>query len=406
MAARAICLRLWYFHPLFVTGRHNSNSMDSGAVRKFLLDKGMAYLFALFIAGYFLLPMAAGHRRLYYILVFPAVLLLWREMLDVYRDNNLSVLLLVYTAYMMCTLAWTENFNATQAFLEIGYSLTLLSFCFVSGYLVTRQWSRLDRWARYSVWLATAAALVSVVAWYMNHPFPESRLKPLGVMSQSAQAACAYGIFLLLSVHYLNEQESLNGRLIRLVPCIVLLTLILFTQSRTPLAAACLGILVLMGHRALGVIAVAVATSWALLWANSDLWQARVETLSFRPGIWQQVITNMESHWWFGHGYLTNPEVPAYDRVFNHAHSGYLAALRDGGLVGLALLFAMLGVALLWSWRLYREKDNRIYLALLLYGMACIAPDYDRLLVHPNETWLFFWLPVALIMAAYPGSRS
>ena len=366
----------------------------------------MAYLFALFIAGYFLLPMAAGHRRLYYILVFPAVLLLWREMLDAYRDNTLSVLLLVYTAYMMCTLAWTENFNATQAFLEIGYSITLLSFCFVSGYLVTRQWSRLDRLARYSVWLATAAALVSVVAWYMNHPFPESRLKPLGVMSQSAQAACAYGIFLLLSVHYLNEQESLNGRLIRLVPCIVLLTLILFTQSRTPLAAACLGILVLMGHRALGVIAVAVATSWALLWANSDLWQARVETLSFRPGIWQQVITNMESHWWFGHGYLTNPEVPAYDRVFNHAHSGYLAALRDGGLVGLALLFAMLGVALLWSWRLYREKDNRIYLALLLYGMACIAPDYDRLLVHPNETWLFFWLPVALIMAAYPGSRS
>ncbi len=406
MAARAICLRLWYFHLLFVTGRHNSKSMDSGTVRKFLLDKGMAYLFALFIAGYFLLPMAAGHRRFYYILVFPAVLLLWREILNTYRHNTLSALLLAYTAYMMCTLAWTENFNATQAFREIWYSFTLLSFCFVSGYLVTRQWSLLDRLARYSVWLATAAALVSVVAWYMNHPFPESRLAPLGVMNQPAQAACVYGVFLLLSVHYLNDRKDHAGSLIQLIPCIFLLSLILFTQSRTPLAAACLGLLVLVGPRALGVIAVAVAISWALLWANSDLWHARVETLSFRPGIWQQVIADMEGHWWFGHGYLVSPEVAAYDSVFNHAHSGYLASLRDGGVVGLALLLVMLGVALLWSWRLYSEKGNRILLALLLYAMTCIAPDYDRLLVHPNETWLFFWLPVALIMAAYPGNRA
>ena len=33
---------------------------------------------------------------------------------------------------------------------------------------------------------------------------------------------------------------------------------------------------------------------------------------------------------------LVNPEVAAYDGVFNHAHSGYLASLRDGGVVGLA----------------------------------------------------------------------
>ncbi len=41
-------------------------------------------------------------------------------------------------------------------------------------------------------------------------------------------------------------------------------------------------------------------------------------------------------------------------------------------------------------------------LALLLYGMTCITMDFDRLLVHPKEIWLFFWLPVALIMAVYP----
>jgi hypothetical protein len=66
------------------------------------------------------------------------------------------------------------------------------------------------------------------------------------------------------------------------------------------------------------------------------------------------------------------------------------------------LLTAILAVALHWAWGLYRQRGERIYLALILYGMTSIAMDYDRLLVHPKEIWLFFWLPVALIMAAHP----
>ena len=123
---------------------------------------------------------------------------------------------------------------------------------------------------------------------------------------------------------------------------------------------------------------------------------------SFRPGIWQQVLVDMQGYWWFGHGYLVDPRVPAYGKLFNHAHNSYLATLRDGGLVGLALLAAILGVAVHWAWQLYRLRGERIYLALLLYGMTSVAMDYDRLILEPKELWLFFWLPVALIMAAHP----
>ncbi|MCB1849077.1 MAG: O-antigen ligase family protein, partial [Halieaceae bacterium] len=143
--------------------------------------------------------------------------------------------------------------------------------------------------------------------------------------------------------------------------------------------------------------------SWALLAANPRDWIHRVEAFSFRPGIWERVLQDMQGHWWFGHGYLIDPRVQAYDKVFSHAHNSYLASLRDGGLVGLALLLAILAVATLWAWRLYRLRGERIYLALLLYGMTAISMDYDRLLVHPKEIWLFFWLPVALIMGTYPG---
>jgi O-antigen ligase len=76
--------------------------------------------------------------------------------------------------------------------------------------------------------------------------------------------------------------------------------------------------------------------------------------------------------------------------------------LRDGGLPGLALLLALLGIAVMQAWRTFRERGERLYLALLLYGMACIAMDFDRLLVHPKEMWLYLWLPLALVVATYP----
>ena len=375
--------------------------MEIGKFRHFLLDRGMVYFYATFIAGYFLLPMASGHRKLYYILVLPAVLVLWRELLALYRNNLLAWLVLAYVAYMMATLLWTSNFTPQEALATLGYGLAVLSFCFISGYLWTEQGQRMDHLAHRSLWLAAGAALVSIVAWYSQNPFPSSRIITLGVMHHENKAACAYGLFLLLSVYYLFTERGRNNKLMYGCLAMVLLALVLFTQSRTALAAVSVGLLVLVGYRAMGVLLVTTGISWALVASNSKLWWHRVEAFSFRPGIWQQVLADMEEHWWFGHGYLLDPHVNAYDKVFNHAHNGYLASLRDGGVIGLGLLLAFLGVAATWAWRLNTQRGERIYLALILYAMTCIAMDYDRLLVHPKELWLFFWLGIGLTMAAY-----
>jgi O-antigen ligase len=187
------------------------------------------------------------------------------------------------------------------------------------------------------------------------------------------------------------------------VLALALLALVVLTQSRTAMASVIVGLLILIGYRALAVAAAGVAAVWALMAANPAIWLNRMGDYSFRPGIWEQVLVDMQSYWWFGHGYLIDPHVQAYDKLFDHAHNSYLATLRDGGLLGLALLVAILGLAALWAWRLYRQRGERIYLALLLYGMTSIAMDYDRLLLHPREIWLFFWLPVAFIMATYPA---
>lgn len=376
--------------------------MEFKAIQRFLLDRGMVYFYATFIAGYLLLPMATGHRRLYYILVLPAVLVIWRELSDFYRNNALAGLLLLYTTYMMSTLLWTADFAPAAALEALGYSLCVLSFCYVSGYLWIRHADRMDRLAHRVTWLAAAAAVVSIVAWYISNPFPTSRLEPLGVMHHQNKAASAYGIFLVLCLHYVFSDRGRNNKLVYSSLALALLSLVVFTQSRTAMTSVCVALLILVGYRGLAIAAIGVAASWALMAANPQIWVNRVVDYSFRPGIWERVITDMQGYWWFGHGYLIDPRVPAYDQLFNHAHNGYLATLRDGGLVGMGLLMAILAIAAHWAWRLYQQRGERIYLALLLYGMTCIAMDYDRLLVHPKELWLFFWLPVALIMAAHP----
>ena len=375
--------------------------MEIKAIQRFLLERGMEYFYAIFVAGYFLLPSASGHRRLYYVLVLPAVLLLWRELADFYRDNVLAGLLLLYAAYMMSTLLWTVDFESGAALEALGYSLCVLSFCYISGYLWIRRARRMDLLAHRATWLAAAAALVSIIAWYFAHPFPVSRLEPLGVMHHQNKAASGYGIFLVLCMHYVFTERGRNHRLLYCALAAVLLSLVVLSQSRTALAGVCVGLLILIGYRALAVAAVGMTAMWALMAANPAVWLKRVGDFSFRPGIWEQVIVNMQDHWWFGYGYLVDPRVYAYDKFFSHAHNGYLASLRDGGLVGLALLLAILAVAFHWAWQLYRRRGERIYLALLLYGMTSIAMDYDRLLLHPKELWLFFWLPVALIMGTY-----
>jgi O-antigen ligase len=376
--------------------------MDFKAFQRFLLDRGMVYFYTVFIAGYFLLPMASGHRRLYYILVLPAVLLLWRELTNFYRGNVLSALLLLYAAYMVTSLLWTADFEPVAALEAAGYAVSVMTFCFISGYLWIEQAARMDRLAHRATWLAAAAALVSIVAWYISNPFPMSRLEPLGAMHHQNKAASAYGIFLVLCMHYVFTERGRENRLVYCALAAILLSLVVFTQSRTALAGVCVGLLILIGYRALAIAGVGVAALWGLMAANPRFWENRVGDYSFRPGIWEQVLESMQGNWWFGYGYLVDPRVSAYKQVFDHAHNSYLATLRDGGLVGLALLVAILAVALHWAWGLYRERGERIYLALILYGMTSIAMDYDRLLVHPKEIWLFFWLPVALIMAAHP----
>lgn len=361
----------------------------------------MLYIFSLFIAGFFLLPMAGTVRKIQYLVVFPAALLLWREVAAFCSGNSLYRLLLAYAGWMTLSLAWTADFSPGPAATQLWININLLVFVALAGYLWNRHPGEIERYLPWLVGLAAAAALVSTLAWYWENPFPSSRLVPLGAMHHPNKSGAAYGLFLVLCIQLGITAQRRRG--LYILAAAILGCLVIFTQSRTALAATCVGVVVTLGWRAIIPVAMGMALSWALVASNPEEWWARVVSFSFRPGIWEAVIADMSGHWLLGLGYLVDTHVQAYDMVFDHAHNSYLATLRDGGLVGLALLLAMLGTALWQAAKIWRERNERIYLALLLYGMTCISMDFDRLLVQPKEMWLYLWLPLALVAAAYAG---
>ncbi|MCZ6829573.1 MAG: hypothetical protein O7F73_08300 [Gammaproteobacteria bacterium] len=277
--------------------------MDLNKLRRYLLARGIVRIYTLFMAGYFLLPMATGHRRLYFILVLPGVLLLWQDLKNFYRGNTLFLCMTAYAAYMLASLAWIESFSTLPALVAIAMALAALSFSARSDFLWIQYPQRMDRLAHRSAWVAAAVACLSVLVWYLGNP---------------------------------------------------------------------------------------------------KEWWHRLGEFSFRPGIWGDLPNSVQNRWVFGRGLLSNTEIFAYDKVFPHAHNSYLATVRDGGLAGLLLLLLTLGVALVWATRLARERGERIYLAMILYAMTCIAMGHDRLLTGPREIWLFFWLPIAQTIAVYP----
>ncbi len=376
--------------------------MDLRKWRRYLLDRGIVHIYTIFIAGYFLMPMASGHRRLFYILVLPACLLLWRELRDFYRGNALFHLLCAYTIYILFTLSWSPDPNPSIILEAVWGALAVIPFCMLSGYLWVHYPRRMDQLAHRGVWLAALAASSSILVWYAANPFPEARLEPLGVMHHPNKSACAYGVALMFCTHYILNERGRDNRALYVVLATILLSLILLTQSRTALAAVCAGLLVMAGWRAIGAILGGLGVSWLLIASNPKDWWHRVSEFSFRPGIWEQQIEDMAGHWWLGHGFVSETSVAAYDKVFNHAHNSYIASLRDGGVIGLAMMLAILALAILWSSRLLRERRERFYLAMILYGMTCVTMDFDRILLAPRELYLFFWLPIAFVMALYP----
>ena len=355
--------------------------------------------YGIFLLGFFFFPQRPEHYKFYYIAVMLPGLFLMRSELPQLWADWLFRLLLIWLSYQLISGFWSDEFTLTGFVVLAGRCLQLLTFVVVTISLVRRFPNEFDLLVKFLVISTATIAVASMFSWYSDHPFPVSRLEPLGRIDNPILAGCAYGVFALLALYYAISEKVIQRRILYAVAFLVLASAVLLTHSRTAiigLLVAVISMPLCFGRKfILPVIMLLVAVFIVVQLVFPEVFDRFYIGLHWRPLIWESVLARISDRPWIGYGYLSGTEVVLGGRSFRHAHSSYLGFLRDGGIIGFTLFLALvIGITA----RVVRYGSGKtVYiLPLLVFALMVIAPDVDRLILRPKESWLFFWWPLAL----------
>jgi O-antigen ligase len=377
----------------------------------------LVVLYGLFFAGYFLIPhsMDGFHYKLYYVLIVLLSLPVVARGFRLVAGDRVFVAVIAYLAYMLLSITWSDAFFArpppTQAIYDyVKHALHLLIFLLGTKVLMEDAPLPYARMRRLVFLAAGIGGLAALLHWYSNHPFPASRLEGATLMRNPNDVAFVYGAVAVWGFGYVCSSRDLVSRSASLAVLVVLVLVVLFTQSRGALVALACAVGVFwmqnQGRRAVAYLsALLAAIALAYLLVEPLVLEHMIDRGDMhRATIWASILAQASDNLLLGSGYLSDAVVEVDSARYN-AHSAYLATLRDGGIIGLLLLAALVGLAGLRAYRLGRSSKDGTLFASLVFAVVCLATSGDRLLDRPKELWFFFWLPVAMIIATGPAEN-
>jgi len=373
--------------------------------------------YCLFICGFFFLPASKLHNNFFYAgLLLPALLCHPLTRLRRCWCSPLYRLALALILWLAVSNLWlaTPGFEDFRDSLFHGLYLTV--FLTLGVDLLHRDPGfrpRLARWLAITVGVCAPLSMVWFYTGYLQGwiDSPDGRLQGFGRVDHSGLAAASYAVAGWL-VYWDGVRHS-HGPTRRYWTYAVAASLIFVVLAGSRGAwLALLGsatLLVCLRHRGgLWLLMGAPLLGYGLLMATGTMALGELRVLpggdSYRLAIWSQSLAHWLAAPWLGHGlgaeFAYDLALPPAHPVVDHPHSAYLGTALYGGVGALALLLALLGGALYRGWQLLYRRDDGAVLANLLLGGLFTVTDGARLLDNPQPFWVYFWLPLALAMAA------
>jgi O-antigen ligase len=325
----------------------------------------------------------------------------------------LSVALLVY---LPASAWWSQDFDPRRTFSHIAASA--LTLIFVLGVVhAVQQLPRFETWLARAMVVCGAVAAGAAIGMFLLEPPLDERLLGLGQISNSVVAAQVYGVALLFGLRTWLIDTG-NWRWVAGIGVAVLLAAIILTDSRSMQFAIVVGACAyLLATRhwhvrdyvtrlGVSIVALLVVGATVLLIYPQLLELAFPRGDSYRLAIWQvhadRILTN---GLWFGHGIHVDRTTMLDGRVIHHPHNIFLSVAVQGGLVGLALLLALIGVSAFALLRSLGQPMARLGFAILVTGAIAFLFDGWHLIDKVGRVWLFIWLPAAIATAHWhsPG---
>jgi O-antigen ligase len=380
--------------------------------------------YAILMLGFFLFPSSKSISNFFYLAVvapFAILIIMKKVNLRSLFFSRTFLLVSIYLVYMFCTLFWADNLGLSDLSKYGRRVLYILIFLGVTIHLTRSYPTLLKGLIMVLCGIAAIVAIATVLFFYRQHPFPGTRLFGYGLLHMPFKAASIYGIIVLACVYIILTQHSTPVRLAYLGLLLVSFSYMLLAQSRSSLLALVSAMIVWqlsvwMFHREdkgnrrnkvlIALIAI-FAASAVLFMAYPGLFEA-VFLRGYSPHrleLWGKLLARVEESPWFGHGLTASPRTEiSYGRILFHPHSVFVGTLLYGGTVGLLLLVAVVVSALWQGFGRGRQPINLVAAAMVLYGTVCIGLNGNMLIHHVKPFWLFFWFPVALVIASeIPG---
>lgn len=390
--------------PITTTIRHCWHQALVNWSQKPVLRNVYYWIYAVFFCGFLFFPDSWSHNLFFSLALLLPSLIIMIQLFPDFRKNRVFNLTMIYLAYLVLTNIWGDNVSLENVAAQIRYLLYVMAFITASIVIEAYYPEKNDRLLKILAWATAFTFLLNILWWYQAHAFPSVRLGDvLGRMDNRILASCIAGMACLVLVEILQFDESTNVRLAAGTAFIINTAFIMLSQSRTSLAALIPAFLVLAipSFRRNGLILLCIGFLAAVMaFFLQDALIAALNRNSYRVDIWLAILEKAKSSLWLGQGYFCDTIDLKIDGLeMRHAHNVYLAALRDGGILGLLLLTAVVSSSAWRAWRQAQTTNQFLNLALVTFGAVAVFFDNDRLVDNPEELWIFFWYPICRVIA-------
>ena len=373
-------------------------------------------MLALFLVGFFIVPDRSIHRNGYYLLLFTPVLVLflYRRELRSIALTTPFLLILAFLSFAAVSFVWADNFDWRDSFDIARYFLLVISFQFVL-FLAFRNgnWN-VDQLMWWTMLGVSISALVAMVLFYQDNPFPHARVPGLSpYTSVQTTSANMYGFFAMTGLAFLvHDHKRFNlsraVQLITLASVMVIFMFMVFSQTRGAFIALIVSSALLLvlnkwwrSILILGAIAILTVAFVEL----SDSIQGFFER---GPGprihLWADSLRLIAQKPFFGYGETANfvldggIDKTGFHHFEGHPHNVILYVSLKYGLIGLALWTVLTGYVLYKAVLVGKNTRDWTLGVLLIFSLTAMMFTSRNFLASPNATWLLYWLPVGLIL--------
>jgi O-antigen ligase len=282
-------------------------------------------------------------------------------------------------------------------------AVLVLCFVCITAYLAAQRDAFVADISKVVLPTATVASVISI-ALFINSG--EERLVPVAMGGELLDGTMMYGGAIAVSAMFLYRFER-DGwrRLASVVVCVAVIFLLLtLAQARGAMIALLIVavVLALLTRGSVGAVVALIVLVAAIGIAFMDVSALYTRLDSYRLMIWSEAIRIAGERPIFGFGTTARvvfATLPDGQSIFD-PHSIFIANQLYGGLIGSALLAAVLVVFAHDALRIFRQTGDASAIAIMAFGLVNGLTHGYTLFTGANHFWLVFFLPIGLVIGA------